>query len=78
MPQSHFLSATINIITPESAISYNMCTRDLPDIYALALRGRAYISGKYPSCPCYNLYIYTIPTDCCSGLTMEHREGLVC
>ena len=37
-------------------ISYNIGTRDLPDIYARGPRAWAYISGKY-SCPCYNLYI---------------------
>ena len=43
-------------------ITYNMGNRDLPDIYAHALRpaalGLGHIYQANPSCPCYNLYIY--------------------
>ena len=41
-------------------ISYNMGTRDLPDIYVHALGpaalGLGHIYQANPSCPCYNLY----------------------
>ena len=43
-------------------ISYNMGTRDFPDIYARALGpaalGLGHIYQANPSCPCYNYYIY--------------------
>ena len=35
-------------------ITCNMCTCDLPDMYAL---GHTYQAN--PSCPCYNYYMYT-------------------
>ena len=38
-------------------ISYNVGTRDLPDIYARAL-GLGHIYQANPLCPCYNYYIY--------------------
>ena len=42
-------------------ISYNMGTRDLPDIYARALGpaalGLGHIYQANPSCSCYNLYL---------------------
>ena len=38
-------------------ISYNMGTRDFPDIYARAL-GLGHIYQANPSCPWYNYYIY--------------------
>ena len=41
-------------------ITYNMGTRDLPDIYARAL-GLGHIYQANPSCPCYNYYIYIVP-----------------
>ena len=38
-------------------ISYNICKKDLPDIYALArgsqARGCGYIYQANPNCPCY-------------------------
>ena len=44
-------------------ITYNMGTRDFPDIYACALGPAALVLGHIyqvnPSCPCYNYYIYT-------------------
>ena len=44
-------------------ISYNMGTRDFPDIYARALGpaalGLGHIYQANPSCPWYNYYIYT-------------------
>ena len=44
-------------------ISYNVGTRDFPDIYAHALGpaalGLGHIYQANPSCPCYNYYIYT-------------------
>ena len=43
-------------------ISYNMGTRDFPDIYARALGpaalGLGHIYQANPSCPWYNYYIY--------------------
>ena len=43
-------------------ISYNVGTRDFPDIYARALGpaalGLGHIYQANPSCPCYNYYIY--------------------
>ena len=43
-------------------ISYNVGTRDFPDIYAralgLAALGLGHIYQANPSCPCYNYYIY--------------------
>ena len=56
MPQSHFLSATINITAPESG-SCNMCTQGLPDIHTRMPWGIMCIYQANPSCPCYNLYI---------------------
>ena len=39
-------------------ITYNMGNRDLPDVYAHALRPAALrLYQANPSCPCYNLYI---------------------
>ena len=37
--------------------TYNMCTQDLPDIYARAL-GLGHIYQANPLCPCHNYYIY--------------------
>ena len=43
-------------------ISYNVGTRDFPDIYARALGpaalGLGHIYQANPSCPCYNYYMY--------------------
>jgi len=44
-------------------ITYNMGNQDLPDINAHALGpsalGLGHIYQANPSCPCYNLYIYS-------------------
>ena len=47
-------------------VTYNIGTRDLPDIYAHTLRpvalGLGHIYQANPLCPCYNYYIYHLDT----------------
>ena len=58
-----FFDLSDTVYTLVLYITYNMGNRDLPDIYAHALRPTALGLGHNiyqanPSCPCYNLYIH--------------------
>ena len=71
----NFFDLSDVVYTQVVYITYNMGNRDLPDIYAHALRpaalGLGHIYQANPSCPCYNLYILLYITSASDNLNFK-------